>query len=368
MLSYEHKSIDMKTTLLSGILILAFSATQAQTKFVRVYDQLTDNTSIAYSIKATPDGGLISIGSTNNEINPDVFIIKTDGNGGAEWASQYSGQNDDKDLGLDIVSTQEGGFVFCGTSDNQRVIWKLDNLGKEQWKHLSGGEDAEAFIALTETNDGGFVAVGDGMLITKVDENGNEMWVRNKPTDHKAAYRTVKELPNGDLLIGGFFTARDQGHAISILVKTDSSGKAYWAESYGPGIINAIDTDSEGNIWLAGSASFAAPVVLKVSPEGKAVWEGVYDKDQLGNAHSISAKSDGGALVFTAGGYFEINAKGDMKDHQTTTNFGFNKGFVNEKGEMVMAGFSDESIAGYEKFSFLKMGKDGFPLPIASAE
>lgn len=358
----------MKTSILTAIVLLVFSAAQAQTKFVRIYDQLTDNTSIAYSIKATSDGGLVSIGSTNNEANPEVFLIKTDANGGAEWASQYSGQGEEKNLGLDIVSANDGGYVFCGTSDNQRVLWKLDNQGKEQWKHLSGGQDAEAFIALTETNDGGFVAVGDGMLMTKIDQNGNEMWVRNKPTDHKAAYRAVKELPNGDLLIGGFFTARDQGHAISILVKTDHTGKAYWAESYGPGIINAIETDNEGNIWVAGSASFAAPVVLKIAADGQAIWEGIYDRDQLGNAHSISLKNNGGATVFTAGGYFEIDAKGELQDHQTTTNFGFNKGFVNEKGEMVMAGFSDESIAGYEKFAFLKMGKDGFPLPTALAE
>lgn len=358
----------MKTILLSGILLLAATATQAQTKFVRIYDQLTDNTSIAYGIKATPDGGLISIGSTNNEATPEVFVIKTDEKGGAEWASQYSGQKEMKNLGLDIVSAADGGYVFCGTSENQRVIWKLDHLGKEQWKHLSGGEDAEAFMALTETTDGGFVAVGDGMLITKIDKDGNEMWVRNKPTDNKAAYKAVKEMPNGDLLIGGFFTARDKGHPISILIKTDNTGKAYWAESYGPGIINAIDTDSEGNIWVVGSASFAVPVVLKASPEGKAIWEGVYDKGQLGNAHSIALKSNGGALVFTAGGYFEVNANGDLQDHQTTTNFGFNKALVNEKGELVMAGFSDESIAGYEKFAFLKMGKDGFPLPTASTE
>jgi len=348
-------------------LLLPF-VSEAQSEFVRTYDQLTDNTSIAYSVKPTNDGGFISIGSTNNELNPDIFMIKTNDTGGAEWAKQFSGEGQSLDVALDIVPTEDGGYIFCGNSENQRILWKVDATGNDVWNTPLGDTCASAFTALTATKDGGFIAVGDGMVVTKIDAEGRELWTRNKPTEHVSAYRAIKELPNGDLLIGGFFTARDEGKAITILVKTDSDGKAIWAETYGAGIINAIDTDDDGNIWVAGNASYAVPIVLKIGSNGKAIWEGMYEEGRLGSAHSISVKNAESALVFTAAGYFLIDQEGKMLRKESTPNFGFNKAFISKDGDLVMAGFSDESINGDEKFTFLKMDEAGFPSPTASAQ
>lgn len=360
----------MKTNtcaLIITTLFLSFSA-YSQSHFVRTYDQLTDNTSNAHSIKATSDGGFVCIGSTNSEKNPDIFMVKLDANGSAEWAKQCFGENGSIDVALDVIPTSDGGYLFCGNSEEQRILWKVDETGNDVWKAPFGEQGLDAFSALTETRDGGFMAVGDGMVVTKIDANGHELWTRNKPTQHVSGYRAIKELPNGDLLIAGFFTARDGGHAVTILVKTDSDGKAYWAETYGAGILNAIDVDDAGNIWVAGNASYAAPVVLKIGADGKAIWEGTYDESGLGSAHSIVVEESGSAQVFTTGGFFEINTDGELQFKQTTPHYGFNKALVAPNGDLVMAGFSDESINGYEKFTFMRMGENGFPSPTASAE
>jgi len=359
----------MKTALSSIFAIVLFPALLiGQTEFLRTYDQLTSNTSIAYSIKATSDGGFVCIGGTNNEEDPDIFLVKTNAEGGAEWAKQCSGADSSPDVALDIIPTEDGGYLFCGNSDQRRILWKTDSLGNDLWKAPFGEKGLDAFTSVIEDNDGNFLAVGDGMVMTKIDANGNELWTRNKPTERTSAYRVVKSLPNGDFLVGGFFTARDKGRALTILAKMDSEGRAYWAETYGAGIINAIDTDAEGNIWVAGNASYAAPVVLKINPDGKAIWEGVYDEDQLGSAHSITVDDEKGAVVFTSGGFFKIGTDGELSEKQTTPHYGFNGGFANPDGSMILAGFSDESINGYEKFTFMKIGEGGFPAPTASAQ
>ncbi len=354
------------STLLISLLLPVVSI--AQSEFVRTYDQLTDNTSIAYSVKQTNDGGFISIGSTNNELNPDIFMIKTNASGGAEWAKQFSGVDHSLDVALDITLAADGGYIFCGNSDNRRILWKVDETGNDVWNTALGDAGTDAYTALTPTRDGGFVAVGDGMVVTKIDSDGRELWTRNKPTEHVSAYRTIKELPNGDLLIGGFFTARDEGKAITILVKTDSEGKAIWAETYGAGIINAVDTDDPGNIWVAGNASYAVPIVLKIGSNGKAIWEGMYEEGRMGSAHSIVVKDVESAMVFTAAGYILIDKDGKLLRKENTPDFGFNKAFISKDGDLIMAGFCDESISGYEKFTFLKMEETGFPSPTASTQ
>src|SRR5690606_2026556 len=134
-------------------------------------------------------------------------------------------------------------------------------------------------------------------------------------------------------------------------------------ETYGAGIINAIDTDDDGNIWVAGNASYAVPIVLKIGSNGKAIWEGMYEEGRLGSAHSISVKNAESALVFTAAGYFLIDEEGKMLRKVSTLFFGCNKAFISEDGDVVMAGFSDESINGHEEFTFLKMVESGFPSP-----
>src|SRR5690554_2706572 len=166
--------MKISTTSILYVLLLPFVA-EAQSEFVRTYDQLTDNTSIAYSVKPTNDGGFISIGSTNNELNPDIFMIKTNESGGAEWAKQFSGEGQSLDVALDIVPTQDGGYIFCGNSENRRILWKVDATGNDVWNTPLGDTGASAFTALTATKDGGFIAVGDGMVVTKIDAEGREL-------------------------------------------------------------------------------------------------------------------------------------------------------------------------------------------------
>ncbi|TVR38547.1 MAG: hypothetical protein EA392_08720 [Cryomorphaceae bacterium] len=355
----------MKNTLTIAFVIAGLTG-QSQSDFVRIYDELTDNTSNAYAITTTYDGGFVCIGNNNGEVDPDIFLVKTNGEGAAQWARQLNGAEPSLDLALDIIPTRDGGYVFCGNSARHRMISKIDAEGQDVWTSHFGNEGKDSYVSVIETQDGGFVAVGDGMVVTKLDADGNELWTRNKPTQHKSSYRSVHELPNGDLLFGGFFTAKDMGKATSVLVKSDANGKAIWAKTYGPGIINDIDTDAEGNIWAAGSVGFAVPVVQKIDAEGNAIWEGVYEEPHIGSAHSIVVKDVNEAYVFTSGGYIRINGEGRSQEHQSTMAFGFNDGLLTSNGEMVMAGFSTQNVGIYEKFAFMKLGPGGFPAPSAA--
>jgi len=357
----------MKTLNLT-IALLACGSLIAQNDFVNVYDELTTNTSIAAAVRETADGGFVTIGSTNNEIDPDIFIIQTNNKGQALWAKQCSGPAGSFDFALDITPTRDGGYAFVGNSDYKRFIWKVDQQGQEMWTRHFGEPGLDGFIAIKETQDGGFLAVGDGMVITKTDADGKEMWTRNKPTKFLSAYRAIHELSNGDLLIGGFFTPREEGQALSVLVKTDAQGKALWVKTFGPGKINDITSDAAGNIYTVGNANFPVPVVTKINASGDLIWDETFDDQNIGSAHSVALNKNGEVLVFTSGGYLKVDTEGKLVSQQASENFGFNKAILSADGSLVMAGFCSENPTTLEKFTVLKMPEAGFPSPAASAK
>jgi len=136
-------------------------------------------------------------------------------------------------------------------------VSKYDSIGNKLWEYRfpTNYEKVFYFEALETTTDGGIVgcgSIGKNLVdsiestgfIFKIDANGNKLWdriiaVRGKNLDYPkyAAYLAgrfsdIKELPNGDLIIGGnlrnnyFDTIKNKlDHQDDIwIVKTDRDG------------------------------------------------------------------------------------------------------------------------------------------------
>lgn len=101
--------------------------------------------------------------------------------GNIEWQRLLGGMY--SDLGIAVTETQDGGFIFCGPSDSSRSgdvpdeghgqgdIWvaKLNAAGILLWSRLFGGSGRETARAIHELEDGNIIVIGD----TTSSQSGN---------------------------------------------------------------------------------------------------------------------------------------------------------------------------------------------------
>lgn len=150
---------------------------------------------IALSAKNTRDGGIVITGGTDyNETSgnfADLWLAKTDSKGNIEWSKSYGGSDDD--WGHFVQETKDGGYIITGRTQsygegfNDLWLLKTDRNGGEEWNKTFGGPDNERGNSVQETEDGGFIVIGwvesfgaggKDIWLVKTDPQGNETWNR----------------------------------------------------------------------------------------------------------------------------------------------------------------------------------------------
>lgn len=180
------------------------------------------------------------------------FLVKIDGTGDLQWEKRYiaSGSSPggaslySPQVGL--YATTDGGYVIAthevggGFGGCNGFVIKTDSIGNVEWTSLSGGSSTDAYRAIIETNDGGYVAVGysqnfngvvPSALLTKFDQNGTILWVKTY-SNPIAIYPTfIHELADGTIVIGG-----EKGLFNNIngfIMKVSANGNLLWANELG---------------------------------------------------------------------------------------------------------------------------------------
>jgi hypothetical protein len=107
---------------LKGDLLLMKTNANGTTLWTKTYGA-TGMVELGKSVKQTNDGGFIIVGNIDNNINTNIYIIKTDSSGNVLWDKVIGGCGDY--YGNDIEIANDGGYVIAGTTD----------------AHGNGGED-----------------------------------------------------------------------------------------------------------------------------------------------------------------------------------------------------------------------------------
>jgi hypothetical protein len=223
-----------------------------------VYDE-------GYSVEQTNDGGYIITGSTESSGNGllDIWLLKTDSNGNSLWTQTFGGSS--VDLGRSVEQTNDGGYIVAGRTDSfgngNSDVWliKTDSNGDSLWTRTFGGYENDSGYSVKQTNDGGYIVAGgtysfgngnSDVWLIKTDSNGDSLWTRTFGDSSYDRGRSVEQTNDGGYIIVGYG-----------LIKTDSQGNLEWNRSTSGSSVQQtndggyiivgdelIKTDSQGNL------------------------------------------------------------------------------------------------------------------------
>ncbi len=356
---------------------------------------------IFLSVTPSADGGAVAVG--HSELSTfttgdwagvagkgaiDATIVKYNASGSAVWKKNFGGSGTDQFLS--VTTTSDGGAVAVGYSERtsfdtgdwsgiptkggtDAIIVKYNPSGNVVWKKNFGGDGPDVFYSVTQTSDGGAVAVGysdifsfdtgdwsgipykgdNDAIIVKYDSSGNVVWKKNfGGWGNDVFYSVTTSSDNGFLAVGssnedsfsGSFNPGDwsgvspKGGMDAIIVKYDSSGNVVWKKNFGGAqtdLFKSVTPSADGGAVAVGSSNSGSfntgdwsgvspkggmdAIIVKYNPSGELVWKKSFGGNFDDAFQSVTPSADGGAVAvgssnsgsFNTGDWSGIPSKGD---------------------------------------------------------
>ncbi len=192
-------------------------------------------------IQQTNDGGFILTGSCDDVSLTDtnMHIMKLNSSGDFVWSRVFGGAA--LDDGVAIQQTTDGGYIMLGTTfsygsgvnNSNIMLLKTNSNGIPIWSKTFGDSShSEEAIDLVLTNDGGYVIAGlsgeqpSNMLLIKTDSNGNTSWSKTYGGAGNNRLSSVRVTNDGGYLLSGQTNGFGAGGTDIYLIKTDSNGNS----------------------------------------------------------------------------------------------------------------------------------------------
>jgi len=312
------------------------------------------------SVQQTTDGGYIITGVTRSygAGGYDVWLIKTDVNGGEEWNKTFGGLK--VDYGESVQQTSEGGYIITGSTRSYGAgdydIWLIetDVNGNEEWNKTFGGSKWDNGKSVQQTSDGGYIITGyivtrnpnySDLWLIKTDTNGNEEWNRKFGGLDYDYGQSVHLATDGGYIIAGSTRSYGAGKYDVWLIKTDVNGNEEWNKTFGGSYDDfgySVQQISNGGYVIAGlTASYGAGDwdiwLIKTDVNGNEEWnnsfgESVYDG--LVHGWSVQQTSDGGYIIVGVKGSYDAgNCDAWLIKTDLNGNEEWNKTFGGLKGD-----------------------------------
>jgi hypothetical protein len=183
-----------------------------------------------------------------------VFFVLTESNsayGAAPvevWNKTYGGQYGDGAWSLQ--ETNDGGYIIVGntaTRGEGSDLWliRTDQYGNPNWSRIFGGSGEDVGYFVRETNDGGFIITGstksfgmgeERLWLIKTDGNGSRIWDKTFGgfvSSSGDGGWSVSETDDGGYIVAGYTRSLGRGGKDLWLLKTDDRGNRIWDRTYG---------------------------------------------------------------------------------------------------------------------------------------
>jgi hypothetical protein len=134
-----------------------------------------------------------------------------------------------------IAQTEDGGYLLAGFSmssgvNRQADTWlaKADSSGELVWETSFGEEAFDDYAqSLIPLQDGSYLigGLGDGMLLTCIDAEGNIIWQRSLIGEEVYGAEALVHLEGGGFLVAGFVQISNGRSYDAVLLRTDAEGR-----------------------------------------------------------------------------------------------------------------------------------------------
>ena len=230
------------------------------------------------SLIETSNGGLLITGvldvsasngqgnaktSNSKHAGGDIWVIQLNNSGDLEWSKFYGGSFTDAPFG--IVKTSDNGFIIASSSDSNDVdisnnkgsydfwVLKISAIGTLLWEKNFGGSEIDEARAITNTNDGNIIIIGDtrssdkdvslnygaaDLWLIKISEEGNLIWEKTIGASGFDVARAITKTQDNGFVIAGSSRSLDNGYINkgqndALVLKIDENGKVLWQKTFG---------------------------------------------------------------------------------------------------------------------------------------
>ncbi|MBW6483759.1 MAG: T9SS type A sorting domain-containing protein [Vicingaceae bacterium] len=328
----------------------------------------TGNESIS-TILQTADSSYIVVGITNstdgdisfNNGNNDFWVIKLNINGSIQWERSYGGSS--YEGAENIILSNDGGYLILGTTTSNdgdvtgnnggSDYWvvKIDSIGNILWEKNYGGSGADAASSIQQTNDGGYIIVGestsnDGDVtgnnggrdywVVKIDSNGTIQWEKNYGGSGFDRGLSIISCLNGAYVVAGRSNSNDfdvtgnNGIDDYWVIKIDNIGNLLWQKSIGGSLVDdfqkIVAVSDGGYVMIGTSASSDGDVsgnygnwdywVVKIDSNGTIEWDKNLGGSSADFGYAVNETIDNGFIIAGSSGSndFDVSSTNGMMD------------------------------------------------------
>jgi hypothetical protein len=267
------------------------------------------------------------------------------------------------------------------------------------WGGAFGGVDDEIAYAVQQTDDGGYIVVGEtrtfgaggrDVWLLKLNAGGTSEWSRTFGGPEDDVAYDVRQTSDGGYIMAGETHSFRAGSAVKSdfwLVKTDASGSEVWNQRIGntelPGVLDLPTLDEARSIQETGDGGYilagwtmAGPSndfwLVKTDGSGERLWDRQFGGSMHDQAYAVRLTADGGYVI--AGKTDSVGAGSSdfwLVKTDSTGNEEWNKTFggplIDEArdvrqtadGGYILAGFTWSSGAGLADFWLVKTDASG---------
>jgi hypothetical protein len=287
--------------------------------------QKTFGTTMKFSFaRQTPDGGFIAAGSYSpTGYGAMPALVKLDGQGNVEWQKSYGTMSAFPTSFRSIRTTADNGFIAGGiylsdTRGPEIFVMKFDESGNAEWQKTYGGMETDMIVSLEQTRDGGFLlaattsSYGDGgtdAWFVKLDPSGEIEWQKTYSVlgtaYWKAHYgRVIQQTADGGYVFVTSTTLTPGGVFSIWVVKLDAAGVVEWQKAYGSGVRDTgVSIEQTGdNGYIVGASTQSGfgnedSMLLKLDESGGIVWQHTYGYTGFDWLYHAQATADGGYIL-----------------------------------------------------------------------
>ncbi|MCK4511362.1 hypothetical protein KAW64_06455, partial [bacterium] len=179
--------------------------------------------------------GMLLATAAAAETPPDTLWAREFGGGQFEW-------------GRSVQETQDGGFITVGDTYSYGTggfdVWliKTDGGGNKTWAKTYGGIYEDRGYSVRQTADGGYVIAGvtgsygagayDIWLI-KTDGSGHVSWDKTFGGSAWDWGYSVEQTADGGYVLAGYTESFGPGNSALWLIRTDCNGDTLWTRTHG---------------------------------------------------------------------------------------------------------------------------------------